>query len=289
MNEIKLEIENKLDGSKTYRGKNSKFVNSPKQLNFPNSPRNKNINLLNLGNINTNQFSKYISKKGNSNSNNNIFLENKSKAYKQQSSNNIINNQINKKIKDQSKEKIFQKGALNEKLESFLFKNKFKSKKNNNINLLNPKPKIFNNVNDITTRLKLNNNEFKINLNSFMEYKQRKQSSKLKYNNKRSSSVINANKGNEKIKENNNLTYKDNLFTKNNKENEKINPAKTPIKKIIIESDKKNKNINDVNINNINSNGIKKLYNNKKIDIEENHFKAVLYNQEIKKLKNKLN
>ena len=289
MNEIKLEIENKLDGSKTYRGKNPKFVNSPKQLNFPNSPRNKNINLLNLGNINTNQFSKYISKKGNSSSNNNILLENKSKAYKQQSSNNIINNQINKKIKDQNKERIFQKGALNEKLESLLFKNKIKAKKNNNnMNLLNPKPKIFNNIKDTTTRIKLNNNEFKINLNSFMEYKQQKNSSKPKYNSKRSSSVINANKVNEKIKENNNLTYKDNLFTKNNNENEKINPVKTPIKKIIIESDKKNKNINDIN-NNINSNNMIKLNNKKKIDVEENHFRAVLYNQEIKKLKNKLN
>ena len=32
-----------------------------------------------------------------------------------------------------------------------------------------------------------------------------------------------------------------------------------------------------------------KLNNKKKIDVEENHFRAVLYNQEIKKLKNKLN
>ena len=287
MNEIKLEIENKLDGSKTYRGKNSKFVNNPKHLNFPNSPRNKNINYLNLGNINTNQLSKYISKKGNYNSNNNIFLENKQKAYKQQSSNNIINSQINKKIKEQSKERIFQKGVLNEKLESFLFKNKLKAKKNNNnnINLLDPKQKILSNINDTTTRLKLKNNEFKINLNSFMEYKQQKQPLKQKFNNKRSSSVINANKTNEIIKENNNLTYKDNLLLKYNNENEKINPVKTPIKKIIIESDNKNKRINDININ---SNNIKQLNNKKIIEVEENHFKAVLYNQKIKKLKNKL-
>ena len=43
----------------------------------------------------------------------------------------------------------------------------------------------------------------------------------------------------------------------------------------MIESDKKIKENNNINRN--------------KIELEENHFKAVLYNQEIKKLKRNLN
>ena len=273
MNEIKYDLEKKIDGSKTYRGQNPKFVNNSKQFNFPNSPKNKSMKFLNLGNINTNKISKYISNKNNSSSK--IIADNIKRAYEQNSTNNIMNNKINKKEKElYNNERIFQKGVFNEKLESLLFKNKLKSKNiNNNNKLLSPKNKIFTNINNTTARLKLNP-ENKINLNSFIEAKFQPLISK--FANKRSSSVINANKANEKLKEINNLTYKESLFmTKYNNDNEKIKMVKTPTKKIVIESDKKIKQNNSINKN--------------KIELEENHFKAVLYNQEIKKLKKNLN
>ena len=167
MNEIKFDLENKLDGAKTYREQNHKLMNSPRQFNFPLSPGNKIINYVNLENINTEQISKYISKKFNST--NKKLSENIKKIYQQQSANNIIKNQINPKIKELYNERVFQKGVLDEKLESILFTNKLKSK--NNINkLLNPNQKIFNNISNAGSRLKLNN-EYKINLNSFIEHK----------------------------------------------------------------------------------------------------------------------
>ena len=275
MNEIKIDIEKKLDSSKTYRSQNPKFVHNSKQFNFPNSPRNKNINYLNLGNINTNQISTYISKKGNSSSK--IISENIKKALKQNSTKNRKINQLDEKEKEFNKnERIFEKGVLNEKLGSLLFKNKLKSK--NNDKLINSKPKVFNDINKTNTRLKLNN-EQKINFNSFIEAKYQPLFSK--FTNKRSSSVINANKANEKIKEINNLTYKESLFmTKYNNENDKIKMVKTPNKKIIIE----NKDIQEIKFNDYNNDDIKS-----KIELEENHFKAVFYSQEIKKLKKNLN
>lgn len=288
MNEIKLDIEKKLDGSKTYRGQNPKFINASKQYNFINSPRNKNIQFLKLGNINTDKISKYISKKGNSSSK--IISDNDKKPYKQNSTNNILYNQITKKEKEKEfqNERIFQKGILNEKFESFLFKNKLKSKNNNN-KITNSKPKLFNNLNNTNKKLKLNvdNKMDKIDLNSFMELKYQPLMSK--FPNKRSTSVINANKANEKLKEINNLTYKDLLFmTKYNNENEKIKMVKTPNKKIIIESDKEMNN--NIIFNSDINNAKNKINKNKiKLSLEENHFKAVIYTQEIKKLKKKLN
>ena len=132
MNEIKFDLENKLDGAKTYREQNHKLMNSPRQFNFPLSPGNKIIKYVNLENINTEQISKYISKKFNST--NKKLSENIKKIYQQQSANNIIKNQINPKIKELYNERVFQKGVLDEKLESILFTNKLKSK--NNINKL---------------------------------------------------------------------------------------------------------------------------------------------------------
>ena len=87
----------------------------------------------------------------------------------------------------------------------------------------------------------------------------------------------------------NNLTYKECLFmTKNNNENEKVKMGKTPNKKIFIKSNEK-KNINNKsNFNIIDVNNIQKNNNKKIIELEENHFKAVLYTQEIKKLKKNL-
>lgn len=285
MNGIKYDIEKKLEGSKTYRGHNPKLLNPSNQFDFPNSPKNNNIKYLNIGNINTNQINKYISQKGNSTSK--IISENIKKAYKKNSTNNIIDNQKNQKEKELPNERIFQQGVLNEKLESFLFKNKLKSKNNNK--LINSKPKIFNNINSTTARLKLGNENKvdKLNLNSFMEVKYQPIISK--FTNKRSTSVINANQANEKLKEINNLTYKDGLFmTKNNNEKEKIK-IKTPNKKIFIESEKDIKNIKNINFKKNIINGKINNKNKNKIELEENHFKAVLYTQEIKRLKKKLN
>ena len=263
MNEIKLE------GPKASSEQNSKILNSRKEFNFLNSPRNKKINYLNLVNINSNKISKYISQKNN-NSSSKIISENLKKM------NNIINNKIKKKEKESIKERIFQKGVLNDKFESFLFKNKLKSKNNNN-KLFNSKPKIINEINSTTDRLKLSN-EHKLNLNPFMENKYHPIMSKFK--NKRSSSVINANSiNNEKLKEINNLTYKDNLFiTKySNNDNGKIKMGKTPNKKIIIGNTQDIKEINYEN------------KNKKNMELEENHFKAVIYSQEIKRLEINLN
>ena len=270
MNEIKLE------GPKASSEQNSKILNSRKEFNFLNSPRNKNIKYLNLVNINSNQISKYISPKGNSSSK--ILSENFKKV------NNIINNKINKKEKESLNERIFQKGVLNDKFESFLFKNKLKSKNNNKY--FNSKPKIINEINSTTDKLKLSN-EHKINLNPFMDVKYHPLISK--FANKRSSSVINANKANEKLKEINNLTYKDSLFmTKyNNNEIGKIKMVKTPNKKIIIGNDK---NIKEINYENNNNENIKEEKIDKnKVELEENHFKAVIYSQEIKRLEKNLN
>ena len=264
MSEIKFDI------SKVSNEQNSKLLNSPKEFNFLNSPRNKKINYLNLVNINSNKISKYISQKNN-NSSSKIISENLKKM------NNIINNKIKKKEKESIKERIFQKGVLNDKFESFLFKNKLKSKNNNNNKLFNSKPKIINEINSTTDRLKLSN-EHKLNLNPFMENKYHPIMSKFK--NKRSSSVINANSiNNEKLKEINNLTYKDNLFvTKyNNNDNGKIKMGKTPNKKIIIGNTQDIKEINYEN------------KNKKNLELEENHFKAVIYSQEIKRLEINLN
>ena len=62
MSEIKFDI------SKVSNEQNSKLLNSPKEFNFLNSPRNKKINYLNLVNINSNKISKYISQKNNNSS-----------------------------------------------------------------------------------------------------------------------------------------------------------------------------------------------------------------------------
>ena len=284
MNEIKFDIDNKLDGAKTYRGQNPKFISTTKQFNFPNSPRNKNIKYLNLGNINTNQISKYISK---ANSPNQILSENIKKTFRQSIKNQINqsrnqdnaklikkkkinNNDDYRKIKESNYERLFQKGVLNEKLESYLFKSKLRSKNNNK--LLNSNNNILNNI-DSTSRLKLNEN--KKDLTSFIELKYQPFS---KINNKRSSSVLNGNKINESIKENN-FIKKDSLLLTKYKDNEKIKIIKTPNNKNIIESDR-DKSIYDFN---------RKILNKRiTLELEENHFKAVLYTQEIKKLKKNL-
>ena len=126
---------------------------------------------------------------------------------------------------------------------------------------------------DSTSRLKLNEN--KKDLTSFIELKYQPFS---KINNKRSSSVLNGNKINENIKENN-FIKKDSLLLTKYKDNEKIKIIKTPNNKNIIESDR-DKSINDFN---------RKILNKRiTLELEENHFKAVLYTQEIKKLKKNL-
>ena len=257
MNEINFDIENIIDGVKTYRGKNPKFIYSPKQVKFQNSPINKMIKYLNP---NTNKKPQDISKNINSTTN--------LKVQKLTSLNNIIN----KKDKAYINEKIFQNRILNDQL---LFKKKLKSDNLNDNKILTAKPKIFNNETYIKN-IYLDTNEHKINKNFMVEHKYHHLINK--YNNKRSSSVMNANKGNEKIKKINNLTYKGSYFTKKyNNEISKTKISKTQNKKMFIN---KNEEIN-------NSKKILKI--NKNVDVEENHFKAVSYTQAIKKLSKNIN
>lgn len=113
----------------------------------------------------------------------------------------------------------------------------------------------------------------------------------VKLDPKRSSSCLNGKKINEKIKKVNNK--KKNTSSKFIDE-EETKRIKTPTKKIFIESDRSrmkeslseiiNKNFMEIKGNTTTKikNSIKP--NNLKLVPEENHFKAVLYSQEIKKL-----
>ncbi len=268
MNELNFDLENIIGGGKTYRGQNPQFIYSPRQINSNSSPINKVINYINL---NTNQKPKYISK--NLNSNTNI------KIQKLSSSNNIIN----KKEKTHSNERIFQKRLVNEQLESSLFKKKLKLKNKNqndisNNKIMTSRQKIYN-IDAYNPKVYLYNHEHKINPNSIIENKNN--SFLKKYNNKRSSSVMNANKANEKLRELNNLTYKERLNKKKSiNENCKTKISKTQNERAIIN---KIENINLMDDSDIS------FKNNKNTELEENHFQAVFYTQMIKNLNKNLN
>ena len=266
MNEINFDIENIIDEIKTYRGQNHKFIYSPKQVNFQNSPINRMMKYLNP---NINQKHQNFSKNLNSTSNLKI---------KQVSS---TNNLIYKKEKVYTNERIFQNRILNDQFESSLFQKKLKLKSNNqndiiyNNKILTTKPKIFNNI-TYNKNVYLESNEGKINQNSILEPKPHLLINK--YNNKRSSSVMNANKANEKIKRINNMTDKENYFTKTYRnEIDKTSISRNKNQKSFM-----NKN-EDIDYSNIN------FKNNENTELEENHFKAVSYTQIIKNLNKKIN
>ena len=134
MNEINFDLENIIDGVKTYRGKNPKFIYSPKQINYQNSPLNRMMKYLNPN----------INKKHQNISNSTTNLKNQQVS--------SLNNIINKKEKIYMNERIFQKRILNAQFESSLFQKKLKLKTNNqndfiyNNKIITAKPKIFNNM-----------------------------------------------------------------------------------------------------------------------------------------------
>ena len=266
MNEINFDIENIIDGVKTYRGQRHKFIYSPKQVNFQNLP----INIM-MKYLNPNLKQKHQNLSKNLNSTSNLKIQQVS------SSNNIIN----KKEKVHEFERIFQKKILNDQFESSLFQKKLKLKSNNqndiiyNNKILTTKPKIFNNI-TYNKNVYLESNISKINQNPNIEPKPHLLINN--YNNKRSSSVMNANKANEKIKRLNSMTYKENYFTKTYRN--EIN--KTSISRNKNQKTFMNKN-EDIDYSNTN------FKNNENIELEENHFKAVSYTQIIKNLNKKIN
>ena len=221
MNEINFDLENIIDGVKTYRGKNPKFIYSPKQINYQNSPLNRMMKYLNPN----------INKKHQNISNSTTNLKNQQVS--------SLNNIINKKEKIYMNERIFQKRILN--------KNEY-----------------------------LERNDHKINQNSIIEPKHNPFINK--YNNKRSSSVMNANKANEKIKRLNSMTYIENYFAKT-KRNE---IDKTKISRNMNQKTFMSKNY-DINNSNL------YFKKNENVELEENHFKAVSYTQIIKNLNKKIN
>lgn len=297
----------KIDVAETARENHLKLNNSRKFFNLALSPNNNITKSINLGNINARPLSKN-SVKGDSSDN--AIIDNIKKRQKQNSSNNLnnSNNHKNKSFKNlELKEKdinnfkdivkenddlLGNKGMLSNKIQSILFKNI-----NNNINnnlLIKNKQNVINNI------LKMgSNNEMNIiDLAAIKEIKNKPLIVKL--DSKRSSSCLNCTKVNEKAKKSN--SKKKNASK--NMDDEETKRIKTPTKKIFIESDRNkmkeslseiinmNKNIGEVKGNTTTkikkNNNNNKANNNEKIDPEENHFKAVLYSQEILKLRKAL-
>ena len=102
MNDMKIDINTKLDGAITERLKKTKLKSSQKFLNFPISPNNKDINSLKLGNIKDFPVSKLT---GKGNSSDDIMADNLKRIPKQNSSNNLdssnnVNNNQNNNTKN---------------------------------------------------------------------------------------------------------------------------------------------------------------------------------------------
>ena len=136
-------------------------------------------------------------------------------------------------------------------------------------------PKIFNNM-TYSKNVYLESNDHKISQNSIIEPKHNPLINK--YNNKRSSSVMNANKANEKIKRLNSMTYIENYFAKTKRnEIDKTRISRNMNQKTFMS---KNYDINNSNLY---------FKKNENVELEENHFKAVSYTQIIKNLNKKIN
>ena len=306
MNPIKIEIDKKIDGSETARDQYSNINNAKKFFNFPVSPRNKYIKSINLGNINAYPSPKHLSK---GNSVDKVIKEDIKKIIKQNSMNNLNNSNyirntnkkileldINniKKLNESNNELLNPNIMINNKIKSILFQNnnKIKNSHNNNI-LLKAGQKIFNNIDKSNIKMMSGGEANKIDITSIMEIKNKPLIIKL--DPKKISSYLKGKNNKEKVKNINNKN-KD-LFSKINDDEQEIKRIKTPTKKIFVESyrgkikqslsdfiniDKNiiDKNILDLNINK--NNKIKKEKSEKLVP-EENHFKAVIYSQEIKK------
>ena len=292
MNEIKIDIHKKFDGIDAIKDRISNHQNSKKSYNFPLSPKNKIINSLNLGNINSRKNPKNISK---DNSSDKTLLDKKKMNKKNISYNNLNDSKINntnkvnnikvkgnlelkekdinnfkdfQKLKDSNNDIYFRKGSLTNRLGPILFSN---NSTKNNILL-----KAGQNMIHHFDSLKLKNGSEESNKIE-KELKQKPLIVKLDPKRESNEKGKSMNK-----KENSRIKFED---------KEEIKRIKTPTKKIFIESDRNNREcLSDIfylNKNVIDFNGDKsKIKNLEKIKIispEENHFKAVLYSQEIKR------
>ena len=288
MNAIKINFDNKLEGAETKREQHQKANNYRKLYNFPGSPINKNIKSINFGNIKALPVSKYIQKE---NSSEKLLIENLKKYKKQNSTNdlNISNHNCSKGNHQKKKDlknieltekdinifkdfkKIYQlnnempirKEIINNRIKSILCKN-------NNINISNlvlkSKQNLFNKIDNSNTRI--------IGGGEISYLKSKKINEKIKFSNKNNKDKIS------KIVD-----------------DKEIKRIKTPTKKLFIESDRENVKESlserikfDNQLLKLKGNTINKIngVKNDKFIPEENHFKAVIYSQNIKKLNNNL-
>jgi hypothetical protein len=291
MNEIKIDIHKKFDGIDVIKEHLSNHQNNKKSYNFPLSPKNKNINSLNLGNINSRKTQKFISK---DNSSDKTLLDKKKMNKKDISYNNLNDSKINstnkikvkgnlelkekdinnfkefQKLKDSNNDIYFRKGSLTNRLGPILFSN---NSTKNNILL-----KAGQNMIQHYDSLKIKNGSEESN-------KINKKENELKHK----PLIVKLDPKRDLNERGNSMNKKDNSKTKL-EDKEKIKRIKTPTKKIFIESDRSRECLSDIfylNKNIVEFNEDKnKSKNSDKIKIispEENHFKAVFYSQEIKK------
>jgi len=294
MNELKLDLDKKLDGAETSRERNSKLNDKRRKFNFPISPRKTKNKSLNIINVSVRPISKFISKNviSNNSNKNEVKKSPKIKATNNiNNSNNITNNNIIKPIK---KIELIEKDINN-------FKEFKKIIDTNNdlffqkmvLNKRKKKSTIIQNSNNLTYNNKLKEDNFdikfqsgeinKIDITSIMEFKNKPLIVKLDPKRSSSTNCMNEKTNNETIK-----IFNNDLYTRYVSD-EEVKIIKTPSKKIIFENGK-SKAKDSININK-NSIEIKddtetKESINDKINLlpEEYHFKAVLYSQELKKL-----
>ena len=277
MNE-KYYFDKRIEYSEANRERNVK-LNERKLLNFLVSPRNNNTKSYNKGNTNPRSPSNYMSRK---NFSYKSLLDNMNNIKKQSSTkdqNNLNNshskknNHVNshsykqlinltnselkdkdinnfkefKRMQDLNNKLLFQKGILNKNIESILFQN------NNTYNNLLLKQKK-NNHNIIDSTTEANKND----ITSIMILRNKPLIVKL--DPKRSSSCLNG-------------------YNSKNVIREDMIKIKTPPKMILIENDRK-KSKGSIYNTTKSKNNIKNI---KLFAPEENHFRAVIYQQEIKK------
>lgn len=287
MNDLKLDLDKKLDGAETSRERNSKLNDKRRKFNFPISPRNSKNKSLNIINVSVRPISKFISKNldgvkkspkikitNNINKSNNIINNNIIKPIKKIE---LIEKDINnfkefKKIIDTNNDLFFQKMVLN------------KRKK---------KPNIFQNTNNLTYNnmlksdkfdIKLGNGEInKIDITSIIEFKNKPLIVKLDPKRSSSSNSKNKKTNNETIK-----VFNNDLYTRYVND-EEVKIIKSPSKKKFFKNGKDNaKDPSYINKNSTEIKediGTKESFNDKNNLLpEEYHFKAVLYSQELKKL-----
>ena len=293
MNELKLDLDKKLDGAETSRERNSKLNDKRRKFNFQISPRKTKNKSLNIINVSVHPISKFISKNAISNSSN-LDCMKKSPNIK---INNNINNSNNNIIKPIKKRELIEKDINN-------FKEFKKIIETNNdlffqkmvLNRRKKKSKLFQNSNNLTYSNKLKSDNFdikigdgeknKINITTILEFKNKPLIVKLDPKRSSSSNCINEKTNNETIK-----VFNYDLYTRyvSDEEVKIIKTPRSPSKKIYLENGKdKIKEPIYINKNSIETKddtGNKESINDK-INLlpEEYHFKAVLYIQELKKL-----